>query len=58
MLREPVKIRKSTRSVRVTEEIATHLEISTGVRPGIDSLARVALVHTASVLQLVYTVPP
>ena len=41
MLREPVKIQKSTRSVRVTEENAAQFEISTGGRPDIDSLARV-----------------
>ena len=56
MLREPVKIRKSTRSVRVTEEIAAHLEISTGVRPDIDSLTRVTY-HTIGREKILATQP-
>ena len=56
MLREPVKICKSTRSVRVTEEIASHLEISTGVRPGIHSLARVTY-HTIGRAKILATQP-
>ena len=41
MLRDPVKIQKATRSVRVTEEIVGQLEISAGARPELGSLARV-----------------